>query len=84
MKRLDEIKERFNRWKESGPFDPEEVYETVLDNAPADIEYLLNEVERLKDAVRLAVKHINGEGEKFSEREKTPVLFQLREALKEE
>lgn len=49
-----------------------------------DIEYLLNELQRVKGAVRLAIKHISGEGEKFSEREKTPVLFQLKEALKEE
>lgn len=51
MNRLDEIKERFNRWKDSGPLDPEEIYEAVLDNAPADIEYLLNEVERYRTAL---------------------------------
>lgn len=39
------------------------------------------ERDRLREALELAVKHLEGKAEKFSEREVPPVLFQLREAL---
>jgi len=42
---------------------------------------LQDENARLKAALELAIKHIEGKGESFSEREKTPVLWQLRKAL---
>lgn len=40
--------------------------------------------ERLRKAIRLAIIHIKGKCEKFSEREATSVVCQLREALQNE
>jgi hypothetical protein len=55
----------------------EESYDASL----KEIEQLKVKLEIAQKALELSVKHINGQGEIFSEREKIPVLYQLNQAL---
>lgn len=74
MSRIDEIKEMLERIKQNP---------TLMVPYKGDVEYLLSRLEITDNALDVARKHIDGTHTKFSERERTPVLFQINEALKQ-
>jgi hypothetical protein len=73
MSKLDEIKERIRVYH----------YFNETEDAQNDLFYLVSKLEIAEKALEVAVKHIDGKAEKFSEREKIPVLYQLNEALRQ-
>lgn len=87
MKRIQEIKERLSETEPGKRIDyrlAENLATVWINHYENDVQYLLAENKRYKEAIEIAINHIEGKGKKFSEREKIPVIYQLKQALKEE
>lgn len=81
MNRLKEIKQRMNEINNSTGVQKAAARHQLDRFAEEDIEWLIEEVERLRGAVQNSIKHISGQCEKLSEREMAPVLQQLKQVI---